>query len=145
MRDIVSRSSIGTATCSPKPWISSMAANLTRVLWRCCARPGRGRLETCPFRGVKRTFAKDWSLSANDPIPRRVVGDGRDMRARHRAGLRQSRPFNRHLRNGDGDAFRPERARAGDSFAASAFQDRLVLGAVVKLLRSFDRRKFRDY
>jgi len=145
MRDIVSRSSIGTATCSPKPWISSMAANLTRVLWRCYARPGRGRLETCPFRGVKRTFAKDWSLSANDPIPRRVVGDGRDMRARHRAGLRQSRTFNRHLRNGDGACFQHRTGESGGSFTASAFQDRLILGTVVELLRCFDRQKFRDH
>ena len=52
------------AASEPRPVHQSlgyMAANLTRVLWRCYARPGRGRLETCPFRGVKRTFAKDWS------------------------------------------------------------------------------------
>jgi hypothetical protein len=81
-----------------------MAANLTRVVWRCYARPGRGRLETCPFRGVKRTFAKGMGMLSGP--------NGREQEI---------------------------------SFTASAFQDRLVLGAVVKLLRSFDRRKFRDY
>src|ERR1700746_1393939 len=47
---------------------------------------------------------------------------------RRRAGLRQSGPL---LRN---RGWGSERARAG------AFQDRLILGAVVELLRNFDRR-----
>jgi len=74
--------------------------------------------------------------AGNTPCDARCFSedDGRDMRGpRRRAGLRQSGPL---LRNG---GWGSERARAG------AFQDRLILGAVVELLRNFDRRKFRDY
>jgi len=74
--------------------------------------------------------------AGNTPCDARCFSedDGRDMRGpRRRAGLRQSGPL---LRN---RGWGSERARAG------AFQDLLILGAVVELLRNFDRRKFRDY
>ena len=73
--------------------------------------------------------------AGNTPCDARCFSeaDGRDMRGtRRRAGLRQSGPL---LRNG---GWGSERARTG------AFQDRLILGAVVELLRNFDRRKFRE-